>query len=90
MIQAKIRRALYGYHYHTANKSKTTEDYNGSAKVALIGVERSIENWKIIQPLCPAYQKEISHLLVGLEQLRSDADEDFPKARTFVRPGFDN
>ena len=90
LIQAKIRRALYGYHYHTANKSKTTEDYNGSAKVALIGVERSIENWKIIQPLCPAYQKEISHLLVVLEQLRSDADEYFPKARTFVRPGFDN
>ena len=90
LIQAKIRRALYGYHYHTADKSKTTEDYNGSAKVALIGVERSIENWKIIQPLCPAYQKEISHLLVVLEQLRSDADEYFPKARTFVRPGFDN
>ena len=90
LIQAKIRRALYGYHYHTANKSKTTEDYNGSAKVALIGVERSIENWKIIQPLCSAYQKEISHLLVVLEQLRSDADEYFPKARTFVRPGFDN
>ena len=87
---ARNRRALYGYHYHTANKSKTTEDYNGSAKVALIGVERSIENWKIIQPLCPAYQKEISHLLVVLEQLRSDADEYFPKARTFVRPGFDN
>ena len=56
-------------------------------KWLLSGVERSIENWKIIQPLCPAYQKEISHLLVVLEQLRSDADEYFPKARTFVRPG---
>ncbi len=86
LIQAKIRRALYGYHYHTANKSKTTEDYNGSAKVALIGVERSIENWKIIQPLCPAYQKEISHLLVVLEQLRSDADEYFrtPRVRQLI------
>ena len=71
-------------------QAKIRRDYNGSAKVALIGVERSIENWKIIQPLCPAYQKEISHLLVVLEQLRSDADEYFPKARTFVRPGFDN
>lgn len=90
LIQAKIRRALYGYHYSLANKSKTPEDYNGSAKVALIGVERSIANWKIIQPLCPAYRKEISHLLVVLEQLRNEADEYFPKAMTFVRPGFDN
>ena len=85
-----LEEALEVVGWYPANKSKTTEDYNGSAKVALIGVERSIENWKIIQPLCPAYQKEISHLLVVLEQLRSDADEYFPKARTFVRPGFDN
>lgn len=54
--------------------------------MALIGVERSIENWKIIQPLCPAYQKEISHLLVVLEQLRSDADEYFPKCQDIRTP----
>lgn len=90
LIRIKIQKALYDYHFHSIEISNTAPNYNGSAKMALIGMERSIENWKIIQPLCPAYQKDISHLLVMLEQLRCDTDKFFPKARTFVRPGLDD
>lgn len=89
LIQAKMRRALYGFFYHKAIKEIEADDFNGSAKVALIAVERSLENWKIVQEYCKDFSREIAHLLVVLEQLRDDIEKQFPYAREFKRPGFE-
>ncbi len=87
LIQAKIRRALYGYHLSVPGKNK--DDYNGSAKVALLSIDRSIKNWEIIRSHYPEHQRDISHLLIILHLLQNDTDQQFPTARTFQRPGFD-
>lgn len=89
LIQAKMRRALYGYYYQPKKPGKQTEDYNGSAKVALLAIDRSEKNWQLISGYCPLYRKEISQLMVVLAQLRTDIETQFPEARAFLRPGFE-
>lgn len=89
LIQAKMRRAFYGYYHEKSLDGKEVEDYNGSAKVALIAIERSIEGWHIIREKCLDYRQEIGHLLVILSQLAEDINKQFPQAWDFQRPGFD-
>jgi hypothetical protein len=64
-------------------------DSDGSAKVALIGMERSISAWARLSELVPEKSGGILPMMVHLEQLRRGTEQKFPKARSFVRPGFD-
>ena len=64
-------------------------DSDGSVKVALIGMDRSLAAWGRLKEEFPAETDTILPLLVHLEQLRRAAEHEFRKARSFVRPGFD-
>ena len=64
-------------------------DSDGSAKVALIGMERSIGAWARLRELLPEKTDSILPFIVHLEQLRRATELAFPKAQSFVRPGFD-
>jgi hypothetical protein len=64
-------------------------DSDGSAKVALIGMDRSISAWRIVQLCLPERAELVVPLILQLEQLRQRTEKRFPKARDFVRPGFD-
>lgn len=89
LIQAKMRRALYGYLSQEVYENEETEDYNGSTKVALIAIERSLESWQKIKLFCKEFKEPIDHLRVVLMQLRKDIQKQFPEARDFQRPGFE-
>jgi hypothetical protein len=65
------------------------DDSNGSAKVALIGIDRSIAAWANLRQAFPEHGDGLLDILVHLERLRRDAEKAFPGARSFVRPGFD-
>jgi hypothetical protein len=65
-------------------------DRDGSAKVALIGIERSLGALTILRRELPADEPSIRKLLQQLARLRIEIDRLFPGARTFVRPGFDD
>jgi hypothetical protein len=65
------------------------KDSDGSAKVALIALDRSIAAWGEIRNLFPHRNNDILDILVHLEQLRRNAEKAFPEARAFIRPGFD-
>jgi hypothetical protein len=65
------------------------EDANGSAKVAIIGIERSIAAWGGLLNQFPQQEQTILALLVKLKRLLRNVEMAFPDARTFVRPGFD-
>jgi hypothetical protein len=65
------------------------EDANGSAKVAIIGIERSIAAWGGLLTQFPDEEQYILNLLVTLKGLLRQVDAAFPGARAFVRPGFD-
>ena len=71
---------------------KEIEDYdsNGSAKIALIGIDRSISAWGSLQKRLPERSDDILDILVHLERLRKKAETEFPNARKFKRPGFDS
>lgn len=88
LMQAKMRRALHGY-YHADSHEEEREDYNGSAKVALLAIGRSMEGWMALLPHCEKQEREILQLLVVLRQLKKDIEFQFPEAENFRRPGFD-
>jgi hypothetical protein len=65
------------------------KDSNGSAKVALIGIDRSIAAWRLMQLSLPDRAESIVPLILQLERLRHRIEKAFPEARDFIRPGFD-
>ena len=65
------------------------KDSDGSAKVALIGIDRSIAAWRLMQLSLPELAASIVPLILQLERLRLRLEKGFPQARGFIRPGFD-
>jgi hypothetical protein len=82
-IHGKLIRAIKG----TSNEFP--EDRNGSAKVALIAIDRSIAAWGEIHRYFPECEDETLDFLVHLDRLRRKVENTFPKAREFICPGFD-
>ena len=65
------------------------KDSDGTAKVALVAIDRSIAAWAGLREMLPEQDDAILDLLRQLARLRSATETMFPQARSFVRPGFD-
>lgn len=66
------------------------KDSDGSAKIALIAMDRSIAAWSGLRTaLGPTGGDDILDLLAQLAATRRETEKLFPRARAFVRPGFD-
>jgi hypothetical protein len=90
LIYVKLMRAIRGELLEdTEILDEYPKDSDGSAKVALIGIDRSIAAWGEIRSLFPHRSDQIMNILVHLEQLRRKVEKTFPDARAFIRPGFD-
>ena len=89
-IYVKLKRA-----YRSIQDEKLEElddfpkDSDGSTKVALIGIDRSISAWGEILKFLPDQEENILGIVAHLERLSNRTEADFPDARAFVRPGFD-
>jgi hypothetical protein len=91
-IAVKTMRALSGRKEELEEDPELAEfpkDSDGSAKVALIGIDRSIAAWRLMQLCLPERAASIVPLILQLELLRQSLEKGFPEARDFVRPGFD-
>jgi hypothetical protein len=66
------------------------KSYNGSAKIAMISMERSMQAWKILLDLIEDEQDSILSLLVLLEKSRKMLAVLVPNYAQFIRPGFDD
>ncbi len=86
-IAVKTIRALSGQKEEL--EADFPKDSDGSAKVALIGIDRSIAAWRMMQLSLPEREESIVPLILQLERLRLRLENGFPEARNFVRPGFD-
>jgi len=64
-------------------------DADGSAKIALIAIDRSSSAWRVLQSSLPEKADSIVPILLELERLRRATEQTFPEARDFIRPGFD-
>jgi len=65
------------------------KDSDGSAKVALVGIDRSICAWRLMQLGIPERAELIVPVILQLDRLRNATEKEFPNARDFIRPGFD-
>jgi len=91
-IAVKTMRALSGRNDEEEfddDDSPFPKDSDGSAKVALIGTDRSIAGWRLMQLAVPEHSRSIIPLILQLERLRQRIEKTFPDARSFIRPGFD-
>jgi hypothetical protein len=90
-IAVKINRALMQQmEKSVALKELGVYDSNGSAKIALIAIDRSIGAWASILKRMPSREDELLLILVVLQRLRCNMETEFPDARKFRRPGFDD
>ena len=65
-------------------------DADGSAKVAIIAIERSFAAWSLVRDRVNAERKTAAKMMAVLLRMRALAERQFPNARTFHRPGFDD
>jgi hypothetical protein len=65
------------------------DDADGSAKIALIAIDRSSSAWRVMQSSLPEKADSIKPILLELERLRRTTEKVFPNAHDFIRPGFD-
>lgn len=90
-IYVKIRRALSGINETGIIEGEQyPRDCDGSAKVALIGIDRSMLAWARMREHFPDKADAILDILVHLERLRRQTEAAFPAARAFHRVGFDD
>ncbi|MFH1123484.1 MAG: hypothetical protein V1758_07445 [Pseudomonadota bacterium] len=92
-IYVKLARAVRGLMEDDLEPAdemdRYAKDSDGSAKVALIGIDRSIAAWGTVHNRFPYHDPAVQALLIHLGQLRRKVEKAFPEARGFIRPGFD-
>jgi len=90
-IYVKMMRAIRGkMDDEDESFDEYPKDSDGSAKVALIGMDRSISAWGELLKQFPQQEDPILDILLHLDRQRRKAEKEFPEARAFVRPGFDD
>lgn len=90
LISAKLFRAIGGkYNYHDFEDDPVQNDSNGSAKIGLISIERSLSAWRKMYDQFPESEDDMIEMLVYLSRLMKASEKEFPRAYEFVRPGFD-
>ncbi len=91
-INAKVIRAVRGKIEEEEEEEWCdgfARDSDGSAKIALIAMDRSIAAWAVIRYYITVGAKEVIDLIAFLDGLRQAVEKAFPSARSFIRPGFD-
>jgi hypothetical protein len=89
-INAKVMRAVRGkIEEEEEGWDEFARDSDGSAKIALIAMDRSIAAWAVIRYYITSGAKEVIDLIAFLDGLRQAVEKAFPSARSFIRPGFD-
>jgi hypothetical protein len=89
VIPPKVVRALKGLANLTADERQWPADPDGSAKVALIAIDRSHSALRQMVERRQVPDAEVRHLIAHLVWLGSALEQVFPRARAFVRPAFD-
>jgi len=88
-IHVKLKRASKSASDESIDSGDYPKDSDGSAKVALIGIDRSISAWNILLSYFSDQERHIIDLIALLENIKTRVEIQFPGARDFIRPGFD-
>lgn len=88
-ISIKLTRAFSSKLEDLVEEDPIQNDSNGSAKVAVIGIERSISAWVKLMKHFSEKEDDILKILIRLNELRIKTEKEFPDTKLFIRPGFD-
>lgn len=93
-VASKTDRAVMGVGdgvdgYEEQPGGWTQTDWNGSAKVAGLLMERSLGAWRIVFDLVPSVVDDALPLVAQLKKAHALLLREFPRAMEFNRPGFD-
>jgi hypothetical protein len=90
MISSKLYRAICGQAEGWEGRDEAQTDFNGSAKIALIGITESRGAWAVLMEAGRATANGVPAQAVRmLDALEVTVRERFPRVNEFVRPGFD-
>jgi len=89
-IAAKVMRAIRGKMEEEEEEGldEFASDADGSAKITLIAIDRSIAAWTVVSNYNYLDKQKVLEIISYLDLLRQAIEETFPKARSFLRPGF--
>jgi hypothetical protein len=87
-IAAKVIRAVRGK-IEEERFDEFPSDSDGSAKIALIAIDRSIGAWAVVPHYDHPSAESVIEIISFLDHLRQAVEKTFPSARLFTRPGFD-
>jgi hypothetical protein len=91
IIGAKIHRAMSQSDFGVEdNSDMDLQDQLGSAKVALISIDKSIEALSYILNITSDYEIQSLSFLAMLSKIKRLLLFEFPTAMDFIRPGFDD
>jgi hypothetical protein len=85
---SKIHRALTGLAAFDGDR-ECPPDHEGSAKVALLGLDRSLEAWRQLAAEHRVVESVARPCIDELSWIKAHLEAAIPCARAFVRPGFD-
>jgi len=88
-IAPKVWRATRGLANDEGRAIGEPADHDGSAKIALLAIERSRAAWQALAATGDVLAQESARFVAELEWLTRELDRAFPRVRAFVRPGFD-
>lgn len=89
-IHVKLMRAVGGELEEKEDGfGEFAKDSEGSAKIALIAIDRSIGAWGMVYAHDLLHDEKVLRLIAYLDRLREEVEKTFPGARSFIRPGFD-
>jgi len=90
VITTKLRRAFLSLVDELEGDDLgESRDSDGSAKVVMIAIDRSVAGWATLEGLLPMHAEVARDCQGRLARLRQNIGEQFPAAQAFVRPGFD-
>jgi hypothetical protein len=90
-LYLKLSRAYYSRGREQEERTEKSEviESDGTVKVALMLINRSLVAWDDLQRYFPEQTSEIDEILFLLARMKSHLEEEFPQALGFIRPGFD-
>jgi hypothetical protein len=89
-ISVKIHRANLEPLVFIDDDETDRYDKNGSAKIALIAISRSLEAFAFLYNYLHELEDEVLGFLADLSKIQRMMFWDFPDAMNFKRPGFDD
>lgn len=89
LIHSKLLRALVSKAKFEQLDNDFEDHFNGTAKVALIAIDRSLQAWASLFSLLPDEEDHFLKVLSMLEKMKLGALTEFPNAMKFIRPGLD-